>query len=182
MADLSTARRPKVLASSPMLRQLPPALRLALRGNPQVIDAAMTALGLPPSHAPCRAARSEDRAALWLGPDERLLIGPADAAAEITVELQHALAGTAHSLVEVSHALVAFEVAGPRAAATLNAGCPLDLHAARFPLEMCTRTVLAKAQVVLWRTGPEVFRVETARSFAPYVTRLLALAASESAS
>ncbi|HJS90836.1 MAG TPA: sarcosine oxidase subunit gamma family protein [Steroidobacteraceae bacterium] len=182
MADLSTARRPQVLASSPILRQLPPALRLVLRGNPQVIGAALTALGLPAGEAPCRASRSQDRAALWLGPDERLLIGPAEAAAEITDRLHHALAGTAHSLVEVSHAFVAFEVLGPRAAATLNAGCPLDLDAASFPPGMCTRTVLAKAQIVLWRTGPEVFRVETARSFAPYVTRLLALAASERAS
>jgi sarcosine oxidase gamma subunit len=31
----------------------------------------------------------------------------------------------------------------------------------------------------LWRTGPETFRVEVARSFAPYVTKILALAARE---
>src|SRR5579862_5532758 len=169
MADLSTVRQPQALASSPILRQLPPALRLVLRGNPEVIAAAVKALGLPPSATPCRASRSQDRAALWLGPDERLLIGPAEAAADITDRLQHTLAGTAHSLVEVSHALTAFEMEGPHAATTLNAGCPLDLDPASFPLDMCTRTVLAKAQIVLWRTGPEVFRVETARSFAPYV-------------
>ncbi|MDE2261370.1 MAG: sarcosine oxidase subunit gamma, partial [Gammaproteobacteria bacterium] len=48
-----------------------------------------------------------------------------------------------------------------------------------FPVDMCTRTVFAKAQIVLWRTGPETFRVETGRSFAPYVTKILALAARE---
>ena len=44
---------------------------------------------------------------------------------------------------------------------------------------MCTRTVFAKAQIVLWRTDMERFRVETGRSFAPYVTKILALASCE---
>jgi len=180
MVDLSSARQPPLLAASPILRQLPPACRFVLRGGPQVMAAASTALGLTMSEAPCRASHSADRAALWLGPDERLLIGSAGASAEIAERLQHALAQSAHSLVEVSHAFAGFEVSGPHAAQALNAGCPLDLDPAWFPLDMCTRTVFAKAQIVLWRTGPEIFRVETARSFAPYVTRLLALAASES--
>jgi heterotetrameric sarcosine oxidase gamma subunit len=34
---------------------------------------------------------------------------------------------------------------------------------------MCTRTIFAKAQIILWRTGAETFRIEIARSFAPYV-------------
>lgn len=176
MVDLSTARQQQVVAASPTLRQLPPASRLVLRGSPQVMAAAANALGLRPSDTSCRASRNGDRAALWLGPDERLLMGPADAGTEMVSLLQTALAGTAHSLVEVSHAQTAFEVSGERAAAALNTGCPLDLDPASFPVDMCTRTVFAKAQIVLWRTGPETFRVEVARSFAPYVTKILALA------
>jgi sarcosine oxidase subunit gamma len=84
-----------------------------------------------------------------------------------------------HSVVEISHALVGLQVSGPRAAAALNIGCPLDLDPASFPVDMCTRTVFAKAQIVLWRTATDSFRVETARSFAPYVTKVLALAARE---
>ena len=179
MADPSTARQQQVVASSPLIRQLPPASRLVLRGASQVLAAAADALGLPRSETPCRAARSEGRAALWLGPDERLLIGPADAAQQMEGLLQRALAGMPYSLVEISHAQTAFELSGPRAPATLNTGCPLDLDQASFPVDMCTRTVFAKAQIVLWRTGPETFRVESARSFAPYVTKILALAARE---
>jgi len=81
--------------------------------------------------------------------------------------------------VEISHGQSAFELSGARATAALNIGCPLDLDPPSFPVDMCTRTVFAKAQIVLWRTGPETFRVETARSFAPYVTKILALAARE---
>lgn len=182
MVDLSTARQQQVVASSPILRQLPPASRLVLRGGPQVLAAAADALGLPRSEAVCRAVRNDGRAALWLGPDERLLIGPADAAEEMSRRLQDALAGMPHSLVETSHAQVALELNGAGAATALNTGCPLDLDPASFPVEMCTRTVFAKAQIVLWRTGTDTFRVETARSFAPYVTKILALAACEAMS
>lgn len=180
MVDLSGARQPPLLAASPVLRPFPPACRFVLRGSPQVLAAASTALGLATSDAPCRASHSADCAALWLGPDERLLIGSADASAAIAERLRQALAGSAHSLVEVSHAFAGFEVSGPGAAPALNAGCPLDLDPASFPPDMCTRTVFAKAQILLWRTGAETFHLETARSFAPYVTKLLALAASES--
>jgi sarcosine oxidase subunit gamma len=39
---------------------------------------------------------------------------------------------------------------------------------------MCTRTMCAKAEIVLWRPAPEVFRVEVWRSFASYLTQFLA--------
>jgi sarcosine oxidase subunit gamma len=38
---------------------------------------------------------------------------------------------------------------------------------------MCTRTLFAKAEIVLWRTRPDMFRIEVWRSFAPYVQGLL---------
>jgi sarcosine oxidase subunit gamma len=59
----------------------------------------------------------------------------------------------------------------------LAAGCPLDLEADAFPVHMCTRTMLAKAEIVLWRTGAEEFRLEVWRSFAAYVSQFLAEAA-----
>jgi sarcosine oxidase subunit gamma len=66
---------------------------------------------------------------------------------------------------------------GPQAATLLSAGCPLDLDDSAFPVGMCTRTVLAKAEVVLWRTGAEAFRIEVWRSFVAYVSQFLAEAA-----
>ena len=182
MVDLSTERQLQVVAPSTFLRPLPPASRLVLRGGPQVLAAAADTLSLPNSETPCRAVRHGTRAALWLGPDERLLIGAADAAEEMYGLLRKALAGMPYSLVEISHAQTAFEVRDGRATAALNIGCPLDLDPASFPVDMCTRTVFAKAQIVLWRTDVETFRVETARSFTPYVTKILALAARESMS
>ena len=67
------------------------------------------------------------------------------------------------------HALTGIIMMGSRAAWAINAFCALDLHPSAFPVGMCTRTAFAKAQIVLWRTATDTFRIEVARSFAPYV-------------
>jgi sarcosine oxidase subunit gamma len=95
--------------------------------------------------------------------------------------LGDALAGLPHALVDVSHRQTALEVAGPDAEAMLAMACPLDLHPSAFPVGMCTRTVFAKCEIVLWRTGPDLFHIEVWRSFGAYVVGLLDLAREEAA-
>ena len=177
MPDLSSARRTPLLATSADVHPLPPAARWILRGGPRVRMAAETALALALPAAACRAAADGERAALWLGPDEWLLIAGVQRADETAAALGTGLAGLPHSLVEVSHRQVALEVRGADARTLLAAGCPLDLEPAAFPVGMCTRTVLGKAEIVLWRTAGEVFRVEVWRSFAPYLSAFLEEAA-----
>ncbi len=179
MRDLSAARQAPYVAASPLVRPLPPLTRLLLRGGSDALAAALAALGLPFTEAACRAVSQSDRSALWLGPDERLLLAPQQQLIELTELLREALAGRAHCLVDVSHRQCALEVSGPQAAVVLNCGCPLDLDAHAFPVGMCTRTVLAKAEIVLWRSGERSFHVEVWRSFAAYVSKVLALAARE---
>ena len=50
-----------------------------------------------------------------------------------------------------------------------------------FPEGMCTRTLLGKAEVVLWRHRPQSFRVEVRRSFAAHAWDFLQEAAREHA-
>ena len=173
MADLSALRRPPMVAASAMLRLLPPAARHILRGAPAVLDAAGQALGLSLSMPPCRASEHTTRAALWLGPDERLLLGEESSAGDTASRLHQVLQQQPHSLVDVGHRQVALAITGREAATVLAAGCPLDLDPGAFPVGMCTRTVLAKADVVLWRTGQSTFHLEVWRSFAAYVSGLL---------
>jgi sarcosine oxidase, subunit gamma len=71
------------------------------------------------------------------------------------------------------------EVSGPHAATILSGACPLDLDLAEFPVGMCTRSVLAKADIVLWRTGASAFHLEAWRSFSGYVAGLLREIATE---
>jgi sarcosine oxidase subunit gamma len=174
MADLRSERRAPLLATTPGVRPLPPAARWILRGGADARAAAAAVLQLPIPDEACRAAAAGERAALWLGPDEWLLIAPAANADAIGAALAAALAAVAHSLVDVSHRQVALELTTPEAALLIAAGCPLDLEPGAFPVGMCTRTMLAKVEIVLWRTGPDEFRIEVWRSFAPYVSAFLA--------
>ncbi len=48
---------------------------------------------------------------------------------------------------------------------------------AAFPIGMCTRTVLAKAEITLWRIAAGTFRLEVARSLTPYVRAFMLQAA-----
>jgi sarcosine oxidase, subunit gamma len=96
----------------------------------------------------------------------------------LTAGLESALAELAHSLVEVSQRQVAVRVSGPRASTILNTGCPLDLDPAAFLPGTCTRTLLGKAEIVIWRTGAEAFHLEMWLSYYDYVREYLKAAAS----
>jgi sarcosine oxidase subunit gamma len=143
--------------------------RFILQGGPAAREAAGRGFGLALPEDACRAAAASDRAALWLGPDERLLLAAAGAAATLAAELESALAGLPHSLVDVSDRQLALTVAGAQARDWLASGCPLDLEPAVFPVGACTRTVFAKAEVVLWRRSAEEYHLEVWRSFSAYV-------------
>ncbi len=149
------------------------ASRLVFRGGDAAADAAGRAFGVPLPRDACRAATYGARAALWLGPDEWLLIAPDGEAPTILRAIADGLDGIPHSLVDVSHRNAGFEISGSGAGDLLNAGCPLDLGLAAFPVGMCTRSVLAKAEIVLWRTAEFTFHIEVWRSFAPYVGAFL---------
>jgi sarcosine oxidase, subunit gamma len=177
MRDLSAARCLPLVSASTALRALPPATRYVLRGDSDVRAAAESALGFGIPATACRATLEGDRAALWLGPDEWLLIAPQPPPSGLAAALAEALERLPHSLVDVSHRQSALAVSGPQATTLLAAGCPLDLDASAFPVGMCTRTMLAKAEIVLWRTDPQVFRVEVWRSFVAYVSQFLGEAA-----
>lgn len=144
--------------------------RFIYRGPPSLLAGAF---GLDLSTTPLRANAQGNRAALWLGPDEWLLLAADADPSSLATALSGASGGEPSALVDVSHRQVGLKVAGARVEACLNAGCSLDLHIAAFPMGMCTRTLLAKAEIVLWRTGEEEFRIEVARSFAPYVVAFL---------
>lgn len=154
-----------------------PSARFILRARPAAMEAATAPLGTPLPRTACRAATAGAVAALWLGPDEFLLLAPEADGPALAARLAAALDGLPHALVDVGHRQEGLLLSGPAATAVLNAGCPLDLDPAAFPIGMCTRTVLAKSEIVLWRQGAERFRIEAMRSFLPYVRGLLETAA-----
>jgi sarcosine oxidase subunit gamma len=177
MPDGATRSLPQVPAAE-WMKPIPPAMRFILRGDIRARTAAAPVWGVGFAEEACRARMQGARATLWLGPDEYLLYGADDAVTEAatiaTAEaLDRALVDVPHALVNISHRQFALEVSGPHAATILSGGCPLDLDPAEFPIGMCTRTVLAKADIVLWRIRDDAFHIEAWRSFNGYVCGLL---------
>ena len=150
-----------------------PATRYSFRGSAAAAENAGRAFGAALPLRPLQSASSAGRHALWLGPDEWLLLAPAGDEAIIERAIRSACAVMPFSLVDVSHRQIGLLVSGPRAADTLMAECPLDLDPVVFPAGTCVRTIFAKAELIVWRTAPDAFRIEIARSFWPYVVGFL---------
>lgn len=156
------------------LKPLGPASRFVLHADGAARTAAARAWPAPLAEQACRAGVHGSRASLWLGPDEYLLLdSDPTAAPAIAAGIAAALGDTPHALVDVSHRQTAFEIRGPLAERILRGGCPLDLATEEFPVGACTRTIYAKADIILWRTGADAFHVEVWRSFSDYLTQLL---------
>ncbi|MCX7054364.1 MAG: sarcosine oxidase, gamma subunit [Proteobacteria bacterium] len=166
-------RRTVGLPAAAWLEVVPSATRFILRGAAGARAAAGEGFGISFPETACRAATDGDRSALWLGPDEQLLLAPDGQVERIEASLAHALQGHAYSLVDVSHRQVGLSVHGPHAEPLLESQCPLPLNLRDFPVGMCTRTVFGKAEIVLWRPAEQLFRLEVWRSFSLYVVQLL---------
>jgi sarcosine oxidase subunit gamma len=155
-------------------RSLPVARRWVLHSDPKDAVSLQWPGGLPTRMLRSTMAASPNgqaaAAALRLGPDEWLLLALDGAVIPPAAE------GLV-SVVDVSHRNLAFEIGGPCAATLINAGNPLDLSDGAFPPGKATRSVLGKAEVVLWRpTAAPRWHVEVWRSFAPYLVRLVSRA------
>jgi sarcosine oxidase subunit gamma len=106
---------------------------------------------------PNSTAVVDGKTVLWLGPDEWLVLGGSE------TDYPDAAA-----TVDVSANRVAFELVGD-AADVLAAGCSVDLHPVAFPADSCAQTLVARAQVILFRPGERSFGILVRPSFAPYL-------------
>ena len=144
----------------------PPFLaQIDLRIDPGEAARAPLALPLEPN----TATEDGSRAALWLGPNEWLVLGPPCTGAEIVAELEAALAAVPHSVVDVSANRVALEVGGPGSKELLSAGCSLDLDPrGGWAPGRCAQTLLARVPVILHQR-PQATAVLVRPSFAGYL-------------
>jgi sarcosine oxidase subunit gamma len=110
---------------------------------------AATRAPLPLPTRPNTAYEEGPRAALWLGPDEWLVLGPPGAGPEIVAEFDRALTGVHRSVVDVSANRLALELGGPRAKDVLAKGCGLDLDRRAWTTGSCAQTLLARVPVIL---------------------------------
>jgi sarcosine oxidase, subunit gamma len=135
------------------IRELPFVAQFDVRADPtdsDVMHRLATALGFALPPAPNTVASIEDRRALWLGPDEWLVVGP-EGQHEALQALRDGLAGAFGSIVDVSAHRTLLEIRGENAQDLLAHGIAIDLDLRSFPAGSCAQTLLAKAQVIIER-------------------------------
>ncbi len=121
---------------------------------------------------PNTTAERESTTALWLGPDEWLLLTTAGSEGELAARLRQGLQGHVVSIVDITHGQVVIRLTGARAPDLLRKGCSLDLHPRVFGPGRCAQTILAKVGVTLRfvDTIPSPsFDLIVRRSFAEYL-------------
>lgn len=117
------------------------------------------------------------RGALWLGPDEWLVVGLPGAADATVEEFEAALADAHHAIVDVSANRAVIELRGVDRLELLASGCSLDLDPrAGWVPSVCAQTLFARAQVILQEMD-EATRLFVRPSFGNYVVDRLLVSA-----
>jgi sarcosine oxidase subunit gamma len=163
------------------IRELPFVSQVNLRANLE--DAGLmrrlAVLGLALPIEPNTVGTGQDRRALWMGPDEWLVVGPDGQRDSLMQLLREGLNGGLGSIVNVSANRTVLEIRGARARELLAHGIPIDLEARSFGPGRCAQTLLAKAQVIIERRDESAFLVYARTSFASYVADWLIKTAAE---
>lgn len=164
-----------------LLGERPHRCQINLRGNPgdgRFVEAVRSATGLVVPDQPNRVARAGDLKALWLGPDEWLILGPGGREADLVSGLSRGLQGQHAGATDVSEARTWILAAGGKARAVLARGIPLDLHPREFRPGQCAQTGLAGANIILEQTDDRPsYEIGVTNSFADHLWRWLERAA-----
>jgi len=159
--------------------ELPYRVMVALRGSPDDTDFIMAAekvltIGLPV--APCTSSGNPDGIhALWMGPDEWLLVAPQNGHEELALSLTSALTGIQASVVDVSESRTIVHLSGINARETLTKGCSIDLHPRKFSKGRVVNSLLAQAHITLHQVKDDedaegaAYEIFIHRSFAEYL-------------
>jgi sarcosine oxidase, subunit gamma len=142
-------------------------------------------LGVALPTAPSTYAESETATAIWLGPDEWLIISPFRTPEQLETGLREAVgAGGPEfdgTVVDVSAQRTTVALRGEHALDLLAGGCALDLHPRVFGRGAAAQTLLGQAGVLLMAlddTGTH-YQLVVRSSFAGYLTAWLLDAATE---
>ena len=156
-----------------------------LRGAADIVSApAATALGMDLPQAVGETTRNGNSTALWLAPDEWIILTAPGDEADTLSRLSDALSGVHHQAVDVSDYYTTVRVSGAAARELLAKLTHFDLHARAFPAGMGVATTLAKSNVWMVCAGADArggatFDLVVRRSYADYVWCLLAEAGRE---
>ena len=110
-----------------------------------------------------------ERHAVWLGPDEFMIICEAGKDEELASAI-HTSFGSLHAAVtNITDALAAFRLKGAAVRQVLAKGCALDLHYNSFTSNDAAQTLLSHAAVIIMALADDEFVVICRTSFASYL-------------
>ena len=128
---------------------------------------------------PNKVAIIGTRRALWLGPDETLLMIEEEQEAEFMLNLRAVLGNAHYAATPVSDAIKIFRLGGARQLDVLAKGCALDLHPTSFKEGDCAQSMLSHAAITLAADSQDSLLLFCRTSYSDYVTSWLKDAAVE---
>lgn len=134
---------------------------------PEAIEQAGGLLGVSLPVEPNRAAGSNTRA-VWMGPNEWMIIEPKGAPADLETISDAAVV----LAVEVGDGRYALDVEGPNARDFLSRAVSIDLHPKRFPVDCSAMTLFAQIPVVIDHAETDRFRLWFDVSLRDYARKL----------
>ena len=157
--------------------ELPHQGYISLRGNANdqaFVDAASAALGLSLPVEPCAFIASKGVAALWLSPDEWMIIASRDQTSRLLLGLRTALKDIRSQVVDNSGSYTQLMLEGANALDVLQHVSVYNF--ASLQQGRVVGTTVGKSSAYTFREA-DGFRLIVRRSFADYIWRFLARAA-----
>lgn len=154
------------------LRELPFHGQVNLRGNPDnrnFMTSAKSVLGLDLPLSPNKTSVGSGIKALWLSPDEWLVIAEDQKQNDLVWKLEKALMGEHAAINDVSANRTIFELKGDHVHLVLMKISEFDFHPRMFGPGDCVQTLLAKSQAIIEQTEPNTFHIYVRCSFGRYV-------------
>jgi sarcosine oxidase, subunit gamma len=150
------------------LNHVSPARQVGLRLRPP-FPAYLAGIPLP--LAANRVAATGTLRALWLGPDEWLIVAEGDAP-DLLPRLERAVAGRRAAVNDLTSSRAIIDIAGRGARDLIAAGCGIDLHPRVFGPGQCAQTLLARVPVILDQLDATPhYRLLVRRSYAGWLTQ-----------
>lgn len=125
--------------------------------------------------AACTETASEHAQVLWLGPDEFLVLTPADSEEDLHLfqslprRLREAIGEEFGSVIDVSAQRTAVSLEGPLTREVLARGCAIDLDPRVSQAGLCVQTLIAQTGAILRVFSPTSVSLLVRPSFAPYL-------------
>ena len=150
---------------------------ITLRGSAQdkkFLAAAKQHIGVSLPTKPCTAQDNGRVSALWMGPDNWLIIANETEEDPTLDSLKSGLTGHQCAVVDVSHSRAILLLTGPSSRAVLAKGCSLDFLSKSWKKGICANSLIANCDVTLWqKSAAQETYILVHNSFADYVTNFI---------